>query len=177
MTQPPVRDELVLTTKWFDVVARHTDGSNDPHYLINCSDFVVITALNAQGELLLVRQLRPAIKGLSLELPSGHVDPGEMPEAAARRELLEETGYVAGEMELLMKMSPGIGRFTNQMWCYFVPEARPVEDSSFKPEAGVELVCYGGRIRSILEAEGFCSSLCCAALLAAILKGKIDINS
>jgi ADP-ribose pyrophosphatase YjhB (NUDIX family) len=176
MTQPPAQDEVVYTTKWFDLVARHVNGSADPHYLIKCSDFVVITALNVQGELLLVRQLRPAIGGLSLELPSGHVDPGETPEQAARRELLEETGYVAGKMELLTTMAPGIGRLTNQMWCYFAPDARPVKDPDFKPEAGVELVRYGGSIRSILEAEGFCSSLSCAALLAAVLEGKVSIR-
>lgn len=167
---------MVLATKWFDVVARHTEGSLDPHYLINCSDFVVITALNEQGELLLVRQLRPAISGPSLELPSGHVEPEEEPEAAARRELLEETGHVAAEMELLTTLAPAIGRYTNKMWCYFAPKARLVHDDNFKLEAGVELVRYGGKVKSILEAEGFCSSLCCAALLAAILKGKIDLD-
>jgi ADP-ribose pyrophosphatase len=176
MTQPKTRDELVLQTKWFDVVARHTDGSADPHYLINSSDFVVVTALNPQGELLLVRQIRPAINGPSVELPSGHVDPGENPEQAARRELLEETGHVAQDMELITKIAPAIGRYTNWMWCYFVREAVPVNDPAFKLEEGLELVPFSGNLRSLLELEGFCSSLSYGALLATILKGRLDIK-
>src|SRR5579863_314394 len=144
MTQSQPRDEVVLTTKWFEVVARQTADPANPHYLINCTDFVVIIALNPQKEILLVRQFRPAYSGLSLEFPSGHIEEGETPEDAARRELLEETGHAAGKLELLTTLAPGIGRFTNRMWCYFAPDARPVNDPDFKIEDGVELVIYRG---------------------------------
>lgn len=170
------KDEVVFTTKWFDVIARHTDGVADAHYLINCTDFVVVIALNPQGHLLLVRQFRPAISDISLEFPSGHVEPGESPEAAARRELLEETGHVAEDIELVTTLSPAIGRFTNRMWCYFVSVAHPVADPDFKLETGVELVVFRKPLRSILEADGFLSSLSCASLLAAVLKRKLDLG-
>ncbi len=176
MTQAKPQDEVVLTTKWFEVVARPTADPANPHYLINCTDFVVVIALNAQKELLLVRQYRPAYSGLSLEFPSGHVEKGETPEEAARRELLEETGHVAGKMESLGPLAPGIGRFTNRMWCYVATGVQAVPDSNFKTEEGVELVVYRGKIKDILEEKGFVSSLCCAALLAAILRGKLDVN-
>ena len=58
---------------------------------------------------LLVLQARPAVNADVLELPAGLVDPGETPIDCARRELHEETGYVAGRLESLVSFytSPG----------------------------------------------------------------------
>jgi ADP-ribose pyrophosphatase len=62
---------------------------------------VAIAAATADGELLLVRQYRYATGDWLLEVPAGKVDPGEQPDAAAARELEEETGYRAGRLESL----------------------------------------------------------------------------
>ena len=57
----------------------------------------VVLALTPDREVVLVREFRPGVEDMLLELPGGLVDDGEEPAAAARRELLEETGY-AGEI-------------------------------------------------------------------------------
>ncbi|MGA8367341.1 MAG: NUDIX hydrolase, partial [Candidatus Acidiferrales bacterium] len=88
-------DKVVFSVRWFDVVARTADGSASPYYVIRTCDYVVVLAATAEGPLLLVRQYRPAVGKETLELPGGHVEDGESPEAAARRELAEETGYEA----------------------------------------------------------------------------------
>src|SRR4051812_25783530 len=93
MTQNSAGDKLVFDTRWFQVVARPFTGSSEPHYVINTTDFVSIIATDTEGRLILVRQFRPAVGRKTLELPSGHVEKGETPEEAARKELLEETGY------------------------------------------------------------------------------------
>jgi ADP-ribose pyrophosphatase len=174
MPQPSAPDEVVFSTKWFQIVMRKTAGSEDPHYLINSTDFVSIVAVNSQGKLLLVRQFRPAISGTSLELPSGHVETGETPEEAARKELLEETGHEGEKFELLAQLSPGIGRFTNRMWCYFVADARPVE--GYEREAGIDLVLHTGSLQPLLDDREFCSALSCAGLFVAAAKGRVEIN-
>src|SRR5437016_1944270 len=97
-SRPP---EVVFSTKWFELVAKHPAGYTEPHYSINAPDYVIVVARDEQGRLLLVRQSRPAIAMKTLELPSGHVDAGETPESAARKELLEETAYVADQFEFL----------------------------------------------------------------------------
>ncbi len=173
MPQKSTGDEIVFNTKWFQVVARNVAGSAEPHYLVNSTDFVAVVAVDARGRLLLVRQFRPAIKALSLELPSGHVEEGETPEQAARKELLEETGHVGGRFELLTTLSPAIGRFTNRMWCYYVADARPSGEPWHEPEAGIELVLYEGTLPALLSEKGFYSSLSCSALFAAVLRGKL----
>jgi ADP-ribose pyrophosphatase len=63
----------------------------------------------ADPELVLIRQYRYAADGYLYEIPAGRLDAGETPEACARRELLEETGYRAARVEPLFTMftTPG----------------------------------------------------------------------
>lgn len=69
---------------------------------------VVVLALNERGEMLLVKQWRPAVNAFTLEAPAGLIDAGEGPEQAARRELQEEAGFDA-DMTFLTRFysSPG----------------------------------------------------------------------
>jgi len=70
---------------------------------------VVILAFLDNGNLLFERQFRYPMHRVFIELPAGKIDPGEMIIETARRELLEETGYVASEWEHLGQMHPCIG--------------------------------------------------------------------
>ena len=93
--------------------------------MLDVPDYVAVVARTAAGGVMLVRQHRPVVGRETLELPSGHVDAGESPEQAARRELLEETGMEAGSIELLGVLVPDVGRLVNRMWCYFAPDVTP----------------------------------------------------
>ena len=56
-------------------------------------DYVNVLAETQDGRFLCFRQTKYAVEGVSLAPVGGFIEPGEAPEAAARRELLEETGY------------------------------------------------------------------------------------
>lgn len=88
--------------------------------VVRHADAVAVLALNDRGEMLLVRQLRRAIGGVTLEAPAGLIDEGETPEQAARRELQEEVG-LDGEMTLLTRFysSPG---FCDELLYVFAAE-------------------------------------------------------
>src|SRR5258706_5920732 len=66
-----------------------------------------------KGNILMTRQYRFLIDGMSWEIPGGKVDPGEAPEQAAARECLEETGVRCRELKPLVVYYPGLDNFNN----------------------------------------------------------------
>jgi ADP-ribose pyrophosphatase len=97
--------EKLMETPYFTVRSdrlRLPDGSvKDPYYVLERPDAAIVFPLTEEGNVVLVRQYRPAIDKIELGLPAGLVEGGEEPGKAARRELLEETGYAGGGWELL----------------------------------------------------------------------------
>ena len=130
--------EIVFETRWFKVEAKHTDGDGEPFYSLKLPDYVVVVAYTIRGELVLVRQYRPAIEGSTLELPSGLIDAGEDAEATARRELEEETGYRATDLRHLGTLYSDAGRLQNRLWCFLARNVRTID--GWKPERGIETV-------------------------------------
>ncbi len=80
---------------------------------------VGIIALKDEHTMYMVRQYRAAVKEMLLEIPAGLVEPGENPGEAAQRELQEEVGYRANQMDYLLDAyaSPG---FTNEKLSLFL---------------------------------------------------------
>ena len=83
--------------------------------------------MTEDGRVVLVRQWRQPLDAFTLELPSGGVDGDERPRTAARRELLEETGYRAQDLEHLASMHTSTGRSTE--FCHLF-RCRAVKDET-----------------------------------------------
>jgi len=84
-------------------------GRRGTRVIIEHPGSVAVVPLLDDGRLVLIRQFRLAASGVIWEIPAGHIERGEDPEACARRELEEETGYRAGKVERLFEayLSPG----------------------------------------------------------------------
>ena len=88
---------------------RLPDGSRGEREYIRHPGAVAIVALTEARELLLERQYRYPPRREFIEIPAGKIDPGEAHFATAKRELLEETGYVAQEWTRLCVLHTAIG--------------------------------------------------------------------
>ena len=70
------------------------------------------------GEIVLIRQYRYAVKEEMIEIPAGKLDQNEIPEKCALRELEEEIGYRANKLTLLANIHPAVGFTDEKMWIY-----------------------------------------------------------
>jgi ADP-ribose pyrophosphatase len=172
----PLKREVAFATPWFEIVAKTMRDGEAPYYSLRLSDYATTVALTPEGRILVVRQYRPAVERHTFELPSGLIDAGETPAIAAPRELLEETGYQAGEVEVLGPMEPDLGRLSNTSWGLFAKDVRKV--ASRVPEEGLEV--FEWTLEEFYQAvcDGrFAHALHIAIVFQAILLGRIPYGS
>jgi ADP-ribose pyrophosphatase len=130
------------------------DGTRHLREIVEHAPGAAVVAVDQAGQVLLVRQLRPAVDAALLELPAGLVDAGEEPIDCAGRELAEETGYAATTLEPLLRFytSPG---FSTELIHLFVAgglrEARVEHDEEEQIE--VVRLPLEDAIRQVTEGE------------------------
>ncbi len=111
----PVADHRIFRLR-YDRYRVEPGGAEQDFVVLEAPDWVNVIPLTDEGQVVLIRQYRHGVQGNSLEIPGGMVDPGESPEAAALRELEEETGYVARNARLLGRMTANPAIQNN--YCY-----------------------------------------------------------
>src|SRR5437667_6656264 len=94
---------------------------------------VVVLPVLPDGRILLIQQYRHAARQYLWELVAGRIDPGETPEVAAARELIEETGYRAKRFRVFLDVFPTPGFLEERMFVLLAEgltagEAEPEED-------------------------------------------------
>lgn len=111
--------------KVYDVALRMSDGHVVPRDLIHYAGAAVILPVLDDGAIVMIRNYRFAVGEHLYELPAGMLDNGEAPEIAARRELAEETGYVAGSIQKLGAYCSSPGSSDEIMHAFLATQLRP----------------------------------------------------
>jgi ADP-ribose pyrophosphatase len=173
--------EIRYTTRIFRVRKdrmRSPAGIRERDYdVIEAPDWTNVIAITDEDNVVLIRQYRPGVKSITLEIPGGMIDPGETPLQAAMRELSEETGYQSSGWRHLGTIFPNPAIQTNRAITFLAQSARrlsephPDEDECIevfeRPLKDVSRLIRDGEIQHSLVVVAF-------AHLA--VNGLIDLN-
>ena len=115
---------------------------------------VAIVALTETGKIALVRQYRTSLDRVTVEIPAGKLDPGEEPLECAKRELKEETGFVAGRIAYLTTIASSCGFSDELIHIYLATQlsfegAKPDEDEFLN----VDLVPVNELVDAVLDGK------------------------
>jgi ADP-ribose pyrophosphatase len=141
-------------------------GRKTTREIVEHDDCVAVVALDADGRVLLVKQFRKAVAAELLEIPAGGIDPGESPEAAVRREMQEETGYLPRSIERLGGFYSAPGYATEYLYLYLATDLIPSQLFAEDTE-GISLVRVAPEeVTGLINSGSICDAKSIAGLLS-----------
>jgi len=149
-----------------DVSVSPHRGSEHDFFVLESADWINIIPLTADDEVVMIEQYRHGSEEVTLEIPGGMVDAGESPNAAAAREMFEETGYAAtSDVIALGKVRPNPAIHNNWIHTFLARDVdlrqKPVIESTehtvvrLIPLADVPALIVDGTINHALVVVGF----------------------
>ena len=131
--------------------ARLPNGREHEMTIVRHPASVVLIPLHDDGQVVMIRQYRHALRRELWELPAGSLDPGESPEAAAARECEEEIGLAPTRIERLCGLYPTPGCCDEEMIFFRLSGLRPPPpDSPHQPDDDEDIQ---SRAMTIAEAK------------------------
>lgn len=141
------------------------DNRQTTREIVEHSECVSIIAVDADDNILLVKQYRQAVEKELLEIPAGGIDPGEDPETAVRREMREETGYSPKTVQRLNGFYSAPGYCTEYLYLYLATDLvyDPLEAED---TAGIQLIRVPiSQITDVIASGSICDAKTIAGLL------------
>lgn len=135
--------EKIAETPRFDLIkeqVRLPNGKVKDFFITKHSDAAIIMPVTEDGKILLLNEYRHPCRDVLLSLAGGHLEEGDNAEEAARRELLEETGYIADKFEFIQAVYADPPR-TGRQWHFFIARgAKRVAEQDLTEFEDLEIV-------------------------------------
>ncbi|MGN5955588.1 NUDIX hydrolase [Sphingobacterium lactis] len=122
----------------------------EEYYVLEYPTWVNMIGITEDNQILFVRQYRHGAQTIMVELPAGVVEDGEDPEVAARRELLEETGYAFDDCEYICELFANPATSGNLTYTYLLKGGKKVQEQQLDDSEDIEVV-----LMNIEEAKQF----------------------
>jgi len=142
-----LHDEVVFNGKFIRALIRHfrtRHGNMQTWEMVKRKTYgriVIIAAITPDGEIILEKNYRVPLKSYVIELPAGLIDKkGESEIDAARRELLEETGYVVDKMEMVVSGPFNAGLLDDEVAIFLGTNARKVKEPELEECEDIEVL-------------------------------------
>ena len=116
-------------------------GRAHPFLVLDSPDWINVVPVTEHGNIVLIRQFRHGTASFVWEIPGGMVDPEDpTPEHAARRELLEETGYAADRFLFLGAVRPNPAIQNNRCHTFLALDCRPLQPQALEGSEDIEVL-------------------------------------
>ena len=173
-----VASEYLSRKPWFTVRqerVRLPNGAEIAEYWVaEYTPWVNVVAVTRQREVVLIRQYRHGLGEVHYEIPAGTTDAGDTStEAAARRELLEETGFAGGRWSPFMKLSANPALQNNWTHTWLAQDVELV--GAPRPEATEDLRVHlvpVADLTALIDGGAFSQALHVAPLLRYLMQAR-----
>ena len=143
----------------------------EDYYVLEYDNWVNAVAITEDNKILMVHQYRHAAGIVSLEIPGGVIDTGELPEQAMKRELLEETGYLFDNFELLCTVYANPSTANNHTYCYLAKGGKKVQEQALDDQEDIIVETFTiPEIKQLLAENKIAQALHCTGLYYALIK-------
>lgn len=154
-----------------DYSMRESDDAEHTFFVVENPDWVNVIALTAENKVVLIEQYRHGAEEIVMEIPGGMIDRGEEPETAARRELLEETGFTSDKFVYLGKSNPNPAIQNNAIYHFLALNCEKTGETNFdEHESVVSKLFTLEETERMIETETITHSLVLAAFYRLSLK-------
>lgn len=144
----------------------------EDYCVLEAPPWVAVVCVEPNGQVVMVHQYRHGVAGESLELPAGLIEPGEAALDAARRELLEETGYTSEDWQPLIVLAADPARQTTQAHFFVARNATCRAPQSLEVSEAIDVHSLpANELLSRVDSGEVAQGLHVAALLLAERRG------
>ncbi|MBI1884106.1 MAG: NUDIX hydrolase [Chlamydiae bacterium] len=130
MTETTLSEKKIYKGRILDLVVktvRMPNGNIATREMVTHGGVIAVIPFLEDGRMVMVKQFRKTAEKVTLEIPAGRMDPGETPLQATRRELKEETGYVAKKIKKYITFYPAIGYSNEEIHLFTASALAPGE--------------------------------------------------